>query len=426
MANNSVPTGKPTISGSPTQGQILRIDTVGIADVDGLGTFSYQWSENNSAIAGATSNTFALTEAQVGKAITVAALYTDGLGTIETVASAATNAVVNVNDAPLGMTIMSGSLMQGETLTATVNMSEWSNWQFVSYVLVVSHGGSFQSAYGSNTGYPDLNDPAVIFWTNALSNGLATRAEVFREITNGVSSFYKNLIKDFSWFETNFTLTDPDGIGTLSYQWLVDGKAIAGATSAKFSLTEQQVGKLVSVVVSYTDGHGTRESVSTVARAVANLNDPSVGTVSIAGTPTIGQTLTVSHTLSDADGLGVISYQWKANGTVIVGATGALLKMTDAYLGKPISVTAAYTDGHGLVEAVSSIPTDLVGYPNTAPTGAVVISGTTTQGQVLSASNTIADADGLGAITYQWKADGALIVGATSSTFTLGSATFVL
>ena len=35
------------------------------------------------------------------------------------------------------------------------------------------------------------------------------------------------------------------------------------------------------------------------------------------------------------------------------------------------------------------------------------ISGTATQGQVLTASNTLADADGLGTISYQWKSDGA-------------------
>ncbi|WP_341923414.1 hypothetical protein, partial [Polaromonas sp. YR568] len=43
---------------------------------------------------------------------------------------------------------------------------------------------------------------------------------------------------------------------------------------------------------------------------------------------------------------------------------------------------------------------------NEAPTGSVTISGTPTQGQTLTAANTLADADGLGTVAYQWKANG--------------------
>ena len=41
-----------------------------------------------------------------------------------------------------------------------------------------------------------------------------------------------------------------------------------------------------------------------------------------------------------------------------------------------------------------------------APTGSVTITGTAEVGQTLSAGNNLADADGLGAITYQWYRDG--------------------
>jgi uncharacterized delta-60 repeat protein len=57
--------------------------------------------------------------------------------------------------------------------------------------------------------------------------------------------------------------------------------------------------------------------------------------------------------------------------------------------------------------------------PNRNPTGKVTITGTATQKQVLTASNTLADADGLGAISYQWLADNVAISGATASTYTL-------
>ncbi|MFI3158419.1 MAG: proprotein convertase P-domain-containing protein [Methylococcaceae bacterium] len=58
---------------------------------------------------------------------------------------------------------------------------------------------------------------------------------------------------------------------------------------------------------------------------------------------------------------------------------------------------------------------------NHAPTGSVTISDSTpTQGQTLSASNTLADADGLGAITYLWQADGVDI--GTGNTYSVTAA----
>src|SRR5258707_279081 len=44
------------------------------------------------------------------------------------------------------------------------------------------------------------------------------------------------------------------------------------------------------------------------------------------------------------------------------------------------------------------------------------------QDQVLTASNTLADTDGLGPIGYQWQRDGGNVVGATGTTYTLGVA----
>ncbi len=59
---------------------------------------------------------------------------------------------------------------------------------------------------------------------------------------------------------------------------------------------------------------------------------------------------------------------------------------------------------------------------NHAPTGSVSIAGSAQTGQTLTALNTLADADGLGAFNYQWLANGVAIQGATASTLTLGAA----
>ncbi|MCA3163978.1 MAG: hypothetical protein ING17_05880, partial [Burkholderiales bacterium] len=65
--------------------------------------------------------------------------------------------------------------------------------------------------------------------------------------------------------------------------------------------------------------------------------------------------------------------------------------------------------------------------PNNLPTGTVTIVGTAAQNQILTASNTLNDADGLGTVSYQWQVsnDGINwndIGGATGTSFTLGEA----
>ncbi len=93
-----------------------------------------------------------------------------------------------------------------------------------------------------------------------------------------------------------------------------------------------------------------------------------------------------------------------------------------ADVGTVITVVASYTDDQGTAESVSSAGTAAVTNVNNAPTGSVSISGTPAEDQTLTASNTLADVDGMGSVSYQWYRDGVAITGAIGSTYTLGDA----
>ncbi|MGP5019964.1 hypothetical protein ACTXK7_20490, partial [Vreelandella alkaliphila] len=95
---------------------------------------------------------------------------------------------------------------------------------------------------------------------------------------------------------------------------------------------------------------------------------------------------------------------------------------TQAEVGKAITVEVSYTDDQGTAEAVTSAATDSVANVNDAPTGDVIITGDAVEDQTLTASNTLADEDGLGAVTYQWLRDGTGITDATGETYTLTQA----
>ncbi|MBN8474837.1 calcium-binding protein [Sulfuritalea sp.] len=180
------------------------------------------------------------------------------------------------------------------------------------------------------------------------------------------------------------TLADADGLGSIGYQWQTSADSgttwsdIAGATSERLTLVEAQVGQQVRVTASYTDGHGTLETVASVATAtINNLNDAPTGEVGAGGTAIEGQTLTASNTLADADGLGSIGYQWQSSGDAgatwsdIAGATSESFTLVEAQVGKQVRVTASYTDGHGTVESVASTATAMVINSNKAPTLAI-------------------------------------------------------
>ena len=220
------------------------------------------------------------------------------------------------------------------------------------------------------------------------------------------------------------TLADADGLGSISYQWYAGGTAISGATGTTYTLTQAEVGKIITAKASYTDLKGNPESMTSAATAaVANVNDLPTGSITITGIATQGQTLTETHTtLADADGLGSITIQWYAAGTAISGATGTTYTLTQAQVGKAITVKASYTDLLGAAESVTSTATAVVANVNDLPTGSVTITGTAATGQTLTANNSLADADGLGPITYQWKAAGTPISGATASTYLLTAA----
>jgi len=152
--------------------------------------------------------------------------------------------------------------------------------------------------------------------------------------------------------------------------------------------------------------------------AQLKVNSPPTGAVTIDGDAEEGETLTASDTLADADGIGTISYQWNANGTPVLGATGSTYELAQDDVGKTITVTASYQDDGGTDESVTSNPTTAVTNVNDDPTGEVTITGEAAVGEELTASNTLADEDGLGTISYKWFAGGVEIIGVTGDKYT--------
>jgi Ca2+-binding RTX toxin-like protein len=105
--------------------------------------------------------------------------------------------------------------------------------------------------------------------------------------------------------------------------------------------------------------NGGLESVKAiqVRVAVTPINDTPTGTVTITGTATQGQQLTAANTLADVDGMGAVTYKWYVSGSSVSIGTGSTYTLSQAQVGKTITVQASYTDLLGTAENVSSSST---------------------------------------------------------------------
>ena len=240
---------------------------------------------------------------------------------------------------------------------------------------------------------------------------------------------------------TTDLIEDEDGLtgATFTYQWLVDGAEINGATDSTYIVIAADEGKPIEVRVAFTDDAGNPESLTSnpflsapplIIRDVPVIasNTPATGAPTITGTVRVGETLTANTTdISDSDGLNkaTFTYQWLADDADITDATGSTYALVAADEGKTVKVRLSFTDDAGNDESLTSAPTATVTASNTPATGEPTITGTAQVGETLTANTTgIADSDGLNnaTFTYQWLADDTDITDATGSTYTLAAA----
>jgi uncharacterized protein (DUF2141 family) len=358
-AVNDAPTGNVAINGIATEGEILTADVSSIADADGLGAFTYLWSN------GATTSSITLANSDVGSDITVTASYTDGNGTPESLTSAAVGPVANVNNIPTGTVVITGIATEGEILTADVSGIAdadglgtfsylWSNGTATSSITLgnanVGQYITVTVSYIDGHGTPESLTSAAV-GPVANVNNIPTGTVVI----TGIATEGEILIADVS------AIADADGLGTFSYLWS------NGATTSSITLGNANVGQYITVTVSYIDGHGTSESLTSAAVGpIANVNNIPTGTVVITGIATEGKVLTANISgIADADGLGVFSYLW-SNGT-----TTSSIMLGNSDVGQNITVTVSYIDGHGTPESLTSAVVGPVAKMSDGPTGDV-------------------------------------------------------
>jgi hypothetical protein len=252
----------------------------------------------------------------------------------------------------------------------------------------------------------------------------------------------------------NANVNDVTPLATgISYQWTRNGVAIAGATTANYTLTAADYGKVVKAKVTYTKSGYTSYSQLDVNGSGnywirANSVLPTIlGTLTVGGVLSVGPR-TYFDMIVPVDGMTIPSgdiaesHQWYRAGVAIAGASDPTYTLVSADKGKAITVKVTAQGAPGLytydlpsiATSAATVPIGtalLPGADTPAPTLVVQPSSTPAKtvlgfqaSGVLTPNQTGITSPGGAAnkVTYQWYRDGAAITGATKATYTLVAA----
>jgi hypothetical protein len=206
----------------------------------------------------------------------------------------------------------------------------------------------------------------------------------------------------------SFTAT-ATGAGTLSYQWRKNGNIMAGELSNLLTLNNITSSDAANYTLTITDECSSKDTSFTLAiNPAATITTQPANATLCSGSN--------ANFSVNATGTGLLTYQWKKNGNIIVGASANTLTLTNITASDAANYTVEITSSCG---SITSAPAVLAIDPLTTITmqPAPVIQCAGAQ-----ASFTVT-ATGTSGLTYQWKKNGVNIAGANSNTLLLNNIT---
>lgn len=141
---------------------------------------------------------------------------------------------------------------------------------------------------------------------------------------------------------------------TYSRQWRRGASNIAGATGATYTLVAADVGQNITCVVTATNSEGTETATSNPVGPVAGIAPSFTVDPVLSGTPTVGETLTVTSGTAGGTPAAAFSRAWLRDGTEITGATGTTRVLTEDDVDAQISVRVTATNSAGSDVATSN------------------------------------------------------------------------
>lgn len=416
----SVPT--PSIQGTPDVGQFLYVDEYGWNPYPE--STVYQWFRDGAAIPGATTTYYFPQSADAGKKLTVSITGSTPGYVSENRVSAPVTIFSGFSSTPTPT--VSGVAQVGKTLTAATG--NWSptpdslsyQWKRGGAAIAGATARTYV-AVAADTGKSITVTVTASRWNYPALQRTSTAVTVvaatpLRPLTASPTPTIAGTPTNGSTLTANSAAWGPAPV-TLKYQWKRDGANISGATAKTYKLTSADAGKRISVALTGSRTDYVSATKTSSAIAVGRLLG-AAPTPGISGTPTKGSKLTAKPgTWSPAPVK--LAYQWKRNGANIAKATGSTYTVTAADHGKSITVVVTGTKA-GFQSAVRTSGAVQAGAKFTAK-ATPKITGNAKTGALLTSNAGSWSIGGL-SVSYQWRANGTNIAGATGKTYRVNSA----
>lgn len=347
-------TGTVTVKGSAKVGSVLKA----VTDTNNSGTPSYQWKADGVAISGAVTETYRLTENEVGKKITVEMTSSFETGTLTS--SNETEAVTELlNDHVIINQVYGGGANDGTPVShsfielynptdeeisldgyAIGYLSNGKNGKAEDEVKLVLDGAKIpsQTSYlirceaqdeATFTGILKI-EAADKEWTQTLDNKRYRIILYNGEKAEDAVSVNEGIVEG---------LELPDG--TISKQRAIRRNAFADTdnNTEDFTAVTYQDAKEM-LVKAYKPRSLTDGAWEATEPEPEPEPEELTGAVSIRGNAIVGAILYADDggITNPENAERILSYQWQADGADIGGATGEFFELTEAYIGKKISV----------------------------------------------------------------------------------------
>ncbi|MDB9771229.1 hypothetical protein OAC11_00320 [Alphaproteobacteria bacterium] len=213
------------------------------------------------------------------------------------------------------------------------------------------------------------------------------------------------------------SVTDADGMGSVSVQWQISSDPkkwtnISAATNQSFTPREIHVGSRLRVVISYVDGQGNLEPLtSPPSTPVRNVNDKPTGSARLIGSSVEDSALVVDTSgIADEDGIGGFDITWQRSSSKSsweaypTGDKNEVLRLTQSQVGYSYRAVVSYVDSHGTREVLYTSPSETIDNLDDPVQGEVAIVGEPKEGITLRAlSNSLSDEDGIASISISWE-----------------------
>ena len=212
------------------------------------------------------------------------------------------------------------------------------------------------------------------------------------------------------------SIIDKDGIGEVNVVWKLsnDGssyRTIPGATNQSFTPRQEHVGKTLRVVLTYLDGQGNLETLTSAPTTpVVNVNDKPTGVVRLTGESAEDSALILDISdVYDEDGMGPFNFTWQRTSP----NTGwenyteddtEVLNLRQEHVSYTYRVRVEYIDGFGNRDVIYSNESEAVRNIDDPVLGDVVIMGEEKEGAMLEArTESLSDDDGIASIDVAWE-----------------------